>query len=177
MFQYNPYLQHIPFSLLLTRFQVTVPSPTRSCSSLETTPAPDSGSRHFLVSSFTNPHSPELWSIRFHICSHYYPTESEPWLMFPCSFITGTPQSSPFFVKSLLDSRVCCGLQSLLCRSWVFISPFLHLFLCLGSILFVLPSLFSCMVFGVCVETFIFQQLTLSYGNFCGLAVEGLQVL
>ena len=41
-------------------------------------------------------------------------------------------------------------------------SPFRCLFLCLASILFFYPPLFSCMVFGVCVETFIFQQLTLS---------------
>lgn len=52
------------------------------------------------------------------------------------------------------------GLQSLHCWSWMFISPYWCLFM--HGFYYFLPPFVSCMVFGVCVETFIFQQLTLS---------------
>ena len=41
--------------LLLTRFQGTLPSFTMSCSSLEAVSASESGSSHFVISSFAHP--------------------------------------------------------------------------------------------------------------------------
>lgn len=146
--------------LLLTRFQGTLPSSTMSCSSLEAMSASESGSKHFEISSFAHP----LTWTRIYKISHLFSLFSPLRVSPSCFHILPSlePLSLLLFLwnpclilGSGVDSRAyTAGLGCLFPRIDVsFYAWLLYYFL---------PPFVSCMVFGVCAETFIFQQLTLS---------------
>lgn len=74
----------------------------------------------------------------------------------------------------ILRCGVDCGAYST-CLECLF--PRFSYFLCVGSVWLQLVSRFSCIVFGVFVDWFIFQRLTLFYGNLGGQEVGEFQVM